>query len=251
MLPRWSSRVRARVGTDAVRAEWWRGWRRPVRVHSVELETDGAAALDAAIEKLDVAFARLAERGARLGGARCEVVLADAWLLYDVIDADLRDAPVRVADETIRAALADIAGVAPAALDVRWQPQSARYAACALPAAAMTALARVCAKHRLSLRSVIGELVDVFNEQRARVATDASDWMLAVVRPAGAQFALWRDGALTATSFEPAARDAAALERHGRALARRAGIEEASVRCYADAAGGCAMPAGWIAVGSG
>lgn len=250
MLPRWNSRVRAHVGADAVRAEWWRGWRQGVCAQSVELASEGAAELEAAIERLDAAFAQLAERGARLTGARCEVVLADAWLLYDVIEADLRDAPARVADETIRAALADVAGVAPAALDVRWQPQGARYGACALPAAATRSLVQVCAKHRLRLRSVTGELVEVFNAQRARIAADAAAWLLAVVRPAGAQFGLWRSGALAATSFEPAANDAAALERHGRALLRRAGIDADSIRCYADAAAGCALPAGWIAVGA-
>jgi len=249
VLPRWNSRVRAYVGATTVCAEWWRGWRRHIRAQSVELDSEGAADLDAAIERLDAAFVRLAERGARLAGARCEVVLADAWLLYDVIDAELRDAPARVADETIRAALADVAGVAPAALDVRWQPQGARYGACALPASAVPALARVCARHHLRLHSVTGELVEVFNAQRARLAADAV--LLAVVRPAGVQFGLWRSGALAATSFEPAARDTAALERCGRALARRAGIEAESVRCYADAKSDFALPAGWIAVSAG
>ncbi|GAB4480767.1 MAG: hypothetical protein OHK0044_28950 [Burkholderiaceae bacterium] len=240
--------MRAYVGADGVRADGWRGWPKRVGVQSVELPCDGAADLHAAIERLDAALALLGERGARLAGARCEIVLADAWLVYDVIDADLRDAPARVADETIRAALADVAGVAADALDVRWQAQGARYVACALPAAAKHALVRVCAKHRLRLRSVTGELVATFNAQRARVACSTVTSLLAVVRPAGVQFGLWRDGALAAASFEPALRDAAALERHGRALLRRTGLDAESIRCYAAGAVDFALPAGWVAL---
>ncbi|MFN3566643.1 MAG: hypothetical protein ACK4V1_11750 [Burkholderiaceae bacterium] len=250
MLRRWNSRVRAYVGADVVRAEWCRGWRKPVRAQSVGLPGDGSPNLDAAIERLDAAFARLTERGARIGGSTCEIVLADAWLLYDVIEADLRDAPARMADETIRAALGDIAGVAPAALDVRWQPQGARYAACALPSSAVGSLLQVCAKHRLRLRSATGELVAVFNAQRARI-DGAAGWLLAVVRPAGVQLALWHEGALAAASFEPPANDAAALERCGRALLRRAGIDGESIRCYAAGAVGFALPAGWTPLGRG
>jgi hypothetical protein len=244
VLPRWNSRVRAYVGADVVRADWYRGWFKRVLAQSVELPGDGSADLDDAIERLDAAFARLAERGARLAGSTCEIVLADAWLLYDVIDADLRDAPARIADETIRAALADIAGVAPAALDVRWQPQGTRYGACALPSSAVRSLVQVCAKHRIRLRSATGELVEVFNAQRARIA-GAAGWLLAVVRPTGVQFGLWRDGAMAAASFEPAANNAAALERCTRALLRRAGVDGDSIRCYAAGAIGFDLPAGW------
>lgn len=250
MLPRWNSRVRAYVGVDVVRVDCYRGWRKRVRTHAIKVPGDRSPDLDAAIERLDAAFARLAESGARLDGALCEIVLADAWLLYDVIEADLRDAPARVADETIRAALADIVGVAPAALDVRWQHEGNRYAACALPSSAASSLVRVCAKHRLRLRSATGELVAVFNAQRARIAS-AADALLAVVRPAGVQFGLWRAGALAAASFEPAASDAAALQRCSRALLRRAGIDGESIRCYAAGAVGFTLPAGWTSLGAG
>jgi hypothetical protein len=244
--------VRAYVGTASVRAAWWRGWRARVRAQSVEVASADAADLDAAVERLDAALAQLAARGARIAGAACEIVLADAWLLYDVVEADLRDAPARIADETIRAALADVAGVDPAALEVRWQAQAANlYGACALPASALRALAQVCARRRLRLRSVTGELAHVFNARRAQIAAGSPHWLLAVVQPSGVQFGLWRAGRLEATYFDNAPPDDTTLQRDARALLRRVGLEGDSIRCYAAGAGGMALPAGWTALAAG
>jgi len=248
VLPRWNSRVRLCLDDDGIRAAWRHGWRGARGLGASWKPETAPRALDVLIDGADRLLAELTRRGARLAGARCEVVVADCWMLYDVIEADLRDVAAESVAATLRAALADVAGAPPDALEVRAQPLEARrYAAAALPAASVRALGAVCAKHGLRLTHVTGEMVSVFNRERARLAAGgAAAWLLAVLRPAGAQLGLWCDGRLAAASFEPGARDAASVQRLGLGLARRAGVDEAALRCFAAANPDAELPAGWV-----
>jgi hypothetical protein len=186
------------------------------------------------IGALDQALRETAAHGHALAGLRCDVVVGDAWMLYDVIEADLEDTSRRAADELVSASLADTAGVKPGELATRWQRQgAARNFACALPAAALQALQAVMQRHKLHLGSVNGELVRAFNANRYGLAPQRA--VLAVARPAGTQLGLIVDGGFAALRYEPGVSGPEPLLRRSHALMRCAGFEPDGItRYYAD-----------------
>jgi hypothetical protein len=226
--------VYARLGDDGARVRLLRG--RPRGRQAIVYTREVALApppaeLAAVIAALDVALRETAEQGYALAGLRCDVVVADAWMLYDVIEADLDDAPRRVADELVAAALADTAGLRPGELVARWQRQGERrHFACALPAAALQALQEVLQRHRLRLGSVNGELVRAFNAHRHGLSSPRA--VLAIARAAGTQLGLIVDGGFAAVRFEPGIREPAPLLDRSHALMRCAGFEPDGVTRY-------------------
>jgi hypothetical protein len=174
------------------------------------------------------------ERGHDLSGLRCDVVIADTWMFYDVIEADVDDAPRHAVDDLVNAALADTAGVKSGELVTRWQRQGAsRSFACALPTEVLQALQAILQKHKVRLGSVTGQLVRVFNTNRHGLSPQRS--VLAVARPAGTQLGLIVDGGFAALRFEPGIKDATPLLERSHALMRCAGFAPDEVtRYYAD-----------------
>lgn len=237
MLRRWRNRVRARLGDDGARVRLLRGpaHGRQIVVCARTVTLDPPPAqIDAALDALDRALRETAASGHAIAGLRCDVVVADAWMLYEVIDADLDDTGRRAADEIVCAALADTAGVKPDELVARWQRQgAARNFACALPASVLQALHTVLARHRLRLGSVNGELVRAFNANRHGLSAPRS--VLAVARPTGTQLGLIVDGAFAAVRYEPGINLPQPLVERSHALMRCAGFEPDGVtRYYAD-----------------
>jgi hypothetical protein len=243
VLRQWRSRVRARLGDDGARVRLLRGpanGRQTVACARTVTLDPPPAQIDAVLEALDRALRETAESGHAIAGLRCDVVVADAWMLYEVIDGDLGDSGRLAADEIVRAALADTAGVKPDELVARWQRQGAsRNFACALPASVLQSLQAVLARHRLRLGSVNGELVRVFNANRHALSAPRS--VLAVARPTGTQLGLVVDGAFAAVRYEPGINLPQPLLERSHALMRCAGFEPDGVtRYYADEA----LPAG-------
>jgi hypothetical protein len=176
------------------------------------------------VDLLDRALGETPQLGQRIAGLRCDVVVADAWMVYDVIEADLDGEPARAAEELIAVALADTAGAQAGELVARWQPQgAARQFACALRAADLRALHDVMRRHRLRLGSVQGELVRAFNANRH--ALSARRAVLAVTRPTGTQLGVIADGGIAAVRFEPGVRDANELLDCSHALMRCVGFD--------------------------
>jgi len=129
VLRRLNNGLRARLDHDGARVRLVRGWRKPVVVHSSTVKpavmpTDLGNVIDA----LDQALREMRESGHSIAGLRCNVVVSDVWMLYDVIDANLEDAAESAAEDVVAAALADTAGTAgtrPADIVTRWQPHGA------------------------------------------------------------------------------------------------------------------------------
>ena len=237
MLRQWHSRLRASLGDES--ASVWLLRRqtngRQSVVHTGEVRPSLAPTdIGDVINALDQALQEASEAGNDLAGLRCDVVIADLWMLYDVIEADLEDTPRRAVDDLVSAALADTRGVKPGELVARWQRQgAARSLACALPAGALQTLQAMLLKHRVRLGSVNGELVRVFNANRHGLSPLES--VLAVARPAGTQLGLIVDGGFVALRFEPGIRDASPLLERSHALMRCAGFGPDPVtRYYAD-----------------
>jgi hypothetical protein len=234
VLRGWNNRVYARLGDDGARVRLLRG--RPRGRQAIVYTREVALApppaeLAAVIAALDAALRETAEQGYAFAGLRCDVVVADAWMLYDVIEADLDDAPRRAADELVAATLADTAGLRPGELVARWQRQGERrHFACALPAVALQALQEVLQRHRLRLGSVNGELVRAFNANRHGLSSPRS--VLAIARAAGTQLGLIVDGGFAAVRFEPGIREPAPLIDRSHALMRCAGFEPDGVTRY-------------------
>jgi len=243
-----SSRVLAVLGTTTVRVDVLAGWPTVRRVAS-EREPVGGAALTDAIDALDPVLKRLRGRGKGLAGATLSAVVADAWMMYDVIEGDWSALPPDAAGAMIGAALADVAGSPPGELATRWQRQGAntRAIACGLPAAAASRLEQLCTTHGVRLGSVVGEFVHEFNAARARL--EAPHAVIAVVRDGGAQLAVALDGALAAFSFEQGVNDPHELEARGRGLLRTAGVEpDTATRFYVLMPKGSKVPSPWVAV---
>jgi hypothetical protein len=202
-------------------------------VDTREVAPPPPAGFGAALEALDQALCQLGERGHRVAGLPCDVVVSDTWMVYDVIDTDLDELPRRAADELVQAALADTAGLKAGELVARWQRQGTRNFACALPAADLQALAAVLVQHRLRPATVNGELVRAFNANRHELAGGCS--VLAVARSAGTQLGLIVDGGFAALRYEPGVNQPQPLLQSSHALMRCAGFEpDAVTRYYAD-----------------
>lgn len=242
MLRRLNSRLQARLEGRGVRVVYRRGAR---VVHDVRAECDRpAAGLDDVIDALRPCLDELKAKH-RIAGIRCDVVVADTWVAYDVLSGDLAEVPEGAADEVVRASLADTLGMKAGDLAVRWQPQRGeRCLACALPRDAMDRLRTVLAGAEVRLGRVEGDFVHAFNERRTELA--ASRAVLAVVRDDGTQFGLVVDRGLACMRFEPGARGVERLQADVDALLRCAGLgAEDAVRCVADAAADAALPGHW------
>ena len=141
MLPRSSRRLRARLDGTGARLALCRGWReRQVEQElSVDCERPDIELTDV-IDALGTGLERLQEQHS-LAGLRCDVIVADMWLAYDVIGGDLGELQPRVADDVVAASFADTLGLKPGELVVCWQAQSEqRQLACALPRSALDRL---------------------------------------------------------------------------------------------------------------
>lgn len=234
MLRRWNSRLLASVGDDGARVRLVRrradGRTQVVYNHAVTPEP-APADIEGVVSALDQALREASASGHDLTGLRCNVVVSDAWMLYDVVEADLGDTTRRAADDLVSAALADTAGVKPSEIITRWQRQGeARNFACALPVSAMQALQGVLHRHKLRLGSVEGELVSIFNSSRHGLSPKRS--VIAVPRPAGTQLGLIVDGGFTALRYEPGVCNPMPLLERSRALMRCAGFEPDIVTSY-------------------
>ena len=237
MLRPLHSRLRASLGDDGA-SVWLLRWQTNGResvVHTGVVKVEPAPSeIDQVVKALDQALREASGGGHDLAGLRCDVVIADTWMLYDVIEADLDDTPRRAVDDLVSAALADTAGVKPGELITRWQRQgAARSLACAFPAGVLQALQVMLQQHKVRLGSVNGELVRVFNANRHGLSPQRS--VLAVARPAGTQLGVIVDGGFAALRFEPGVRDAAPLLERSHALMRCAGFgPDPLTRYYAD-----------------
>jgi hypothetical protein len=237
VLRRWSSRLHATLGSDGARVRLLR--RVPFaepRVVSDQITRCGAAATDITevISALDEALRATADQGHDIAGLRCDVTVGDVWMVYDVIEGDLSDAPRRTADDLAGAALADTAGTRRDEIVVRWQRQGKlRNLACALPIAAIQSLQGVLHRHRVGLGSVVGEMVVAYNDRRHGIEPARS--VLAVPRAAGTQLGLIVDSGFSALRFEPLVSEPAPLLDRCRTLMRSTGIEpDERTRFYAD-----------------
>jgi hypothetical protein len=215
---------------------------------TTELPTELAAAAAALGPALDALEARVVAEGAKsIRGLVCDVVIDDAWMLYDVVRADLRGLSPRAADALIGASLADVAGVAPSEIVSRWQPQgeSPYTLACGLPANALPVVGETLRAHRVATGAVEGEFVLEYNRHRLTLEPKCS--VIAVVREAGAQLAVLINGVLTTMSFEFGVGAPKELELRGRGLLRVAGVGgDGSVNFYAISSPGWKAPEPWV-----
>lgn len=237
MLRRLHSRLRASLGDDGASlwlVRWQTNGNQSVEHGGVVKPQPRPTDINEVVDALAVALREASESGHDLTGLRCDVVIADAWMLYDIIEADLDDTPRRAVDDLVSAALADTGGVKPGELVTRWQRQGhARSFACALPAGALQKLQAMLQHHHVRLGSVNGELVRVFNANRHGLSPQRS--VLAVSRAAGTQLGLIVEGGFAALRFEPGIKDAKPLLERSHALMRCAGFGPDQVtRYYAD-----------------
>jgi hypothetical protein len=243
--PRWSKRLRARLDGTGVRLAICRGWRerRVEQELSIACERSDIELTDV-IDALGTGLESLQEQNS-LAGIRCDVIVADMWLAYDVIGGDLGELQPRVAGDVVAASFADTLGLKPGELAVCWQAQSEqRQLACALPRSAMDRLRAVLERAGLRLGTVEGELVQTFNANRDRLAVPRA--LLAVARDGGTQFGLIMDGGVAAVRFQPGRCDAGRLQYEGAALLRCAGLDaDEGVHFVADAASDVALPEAW------
>lgn len=245
-LRRWRCRVRAYVGTHHVSVEL-RALGRSLRMQTVRSARRPVAAtapqLEAALQALGDALEELrrasqADVGRNFGGVACEVILADAWLVYDVVPVDLARLSPALAQQAIAAALADIVGAPADTLWVRWQRQRDGRAAfgMALSRTDLDALRSVVTAHRLRLAAVTGEFIAILNAQRAVLPSDRT--VVAIVRDAGTQIATLAGGDVALAQFELGLANVAALPAVAqRALSARGLESAATVSFCVDMAG--------------
>ena len=255
--------LRARIGTDRLTLELFSSRRKPRLLARLAQEytagddtgapslptelAQAAAALAPALAAMDGNV--VADGGRSIRGLVCDVVIDDAWMLYDVVRADLRGLSPRAADALIGASLADVAGVDASELVSRWQPQgdSPYTLACGLPANALPALAETLRARGVQLGSVEGEFVLEYNRHRQSLEPKCS--VIAVVREAGAQLAVLIDGVLTSMSFEFGVGAPKELELRGRGLLRVAGVGgDGAVRFYAISPPSWKAPEPWVSL---
>jgi hypothetical protein len=237
VLRRWSSRLQATVGGAEVYArllQWdAHGRQNVISTQHVQCGTRPAQITEV-IDALDQALREMTEQGHDVAGLRCDVAIDDAWMVYEVLEADLGDTPRSAADDLAGAALADTAGMQRNEMVVRWQRQDRmRSLACALPLGAVQALQGVLHRHKVRLGKVNGEMVLAYNATRHEMDPTCS--MLAVPRTTGTQLGLIVNSGLAALRFEPSVGDPTSLLERSRALMRSAGFEpDDRTRYYAD-----------------
>ena len=177
------------------------------------------------------------------------MLIGDAWMLYDVVRADLRNLSPRAADDVVRSALADVAGGPPGDVITRWQTQTggASTIACGMSAAVLPPLKALLKAHRLHPGEIVGEFVYEYNAQRNRLSSRCA--VISLVRETGTQLAVAADGVLTAMSFELGVRAPEDLEARGRGLVRGAGLTlDSDTRFFALLPAGWTPPAPWVAL---
>jgi hypothetical protein len=255
--------LRARVGTGHLVLELFSSRSKPRLLAQLTQEYVGAgdagtpalptelavavASLAPALAALDAGLVAEGAKGVR--GLVCDIVIDDAWMLYDVVRADLRGLSPRAADALIGASLADVAGVDASELVSRWQPQgeSPYTLACGLPANALPVLGETLRAQRVQLGAVEGEFVLEYNRYRETLEPKCS--VIAVVREAGAQLAVLIDGVLTSMSFEFGVGAPKELELRGRGLLRVAGVGgDGAVRFYAISPPSWKAPEPWVSL---
>ena len=234
-------RVRVRVGAEGARADLLVGWRTPRLLATQQIEyRPGVATLPEAIVALDPLLASLASAGGSIRGLTCDVLIGDSWMLYDVVRADLRSLSPHAANDVVRSALADVAGVPPSEVVTRWQTQAGGQCtiACGMPAAVLPSLQTLLRTHRLHPGEIVGEFVHEYNTHRDRLMSRCS--VISLVRETGTQLAVAAGGVVTAMSFELGVRAPEDLEVRGRSLLRGVGMAaDADTRFFA------LLPAGW------
>src|SRR4029077_9806210 len=148
-------------------------------------------------------------------GLTCDVLIGDAWMLYDVVRADLRNLSPRAADDVVRSSLADVAGLPPSDVVTRWQTQTGGQCtiACGMPPLALPSLQSLLKAHRLHPGEIVGEFVHEYNANRNRVSSRCA--VISLVRETGSQLAVTADGVLAAMSFELGVRAPEELEVRG------------------------------------
>ena len=241
-------RLQVRVGAESARADLFSGWRKPrvIATHQVEYRP-GIATLPEAVEAVDALLTALAAAAGPIKGLRCDVLIGDAWMLYDVVRADLRSLSPRAADDLVRSALADVAGLPPSDLVIRWQTQTGGQCtlACGVPAAVLPSLQTLLRAHRLRAGEIVGEFVHEYNANRGRLLSPCA--VISLVRETGAQLAVSTNGVLTAMSFELGVRAPEELESRGRSLLRGAGIaSDGETRFFALLPKGWTPPSPWV-----
>ncbi|MBV8210753.1 MAG: hypothetical protein JO133_11900 [Burkholderiaceae bacterium] len=243
-------RVRLRVGAEGARADLLAGWSKPKVVATQQIEyRPGVATLPEAVLALDPLLAALVAATGPIRGLTCDVLIGDAWMLYDVVRADLRSLPPRAADDVVRSALADVAGLPPSDVATRWQTQAGGRCtiACGMPVAALPSLQTLLKTHKLHPGQIVGEFVHEYNAHRDRLWSRNA--VISLVRETGTQLAVAADGVLTAMSFELGVRAPEDLEVRGRGLARGAGMTlDTETRFFALLPAGWTPPAPWVAV---
>ena len=243
-------RLRLRVGAEGARAELLAGWPKPRVVASQQIEyRPGVATLPEAIVALEPLLAALVAAAGPIKGLACDVLIGDAWMLYDVVRADLRNLSPRAADDVVRSALADVAGVPPGDVITRWQTQTGGTCtvACGMPAAVLPSLQTLLRAHRLHPSEIVGEFIYEYNAQRNRLSSRCA--VISLVRETGTQLAVAADGVLTAMSFELGVRAPEDLEVRGRGLVRGTGMTlDTETRFFALLPAGWTPPAPWVAL---
>jgi hypothetical protein len=243
-------RLRLRIGAEGARADLLAGWRKPRLVATQQIEyRPGVATLPEAVSALEPLLAALAAAAGPIKGLTCDVLIGDAWMLYDVVRADLRNLSPRAADDVVRSALADVAGVPPSEVATRWHTQTGGHCtvACGMPAAALPSLQTLLQTHRLQPGEVVGEFVHEYNAHRDRLLSGCS--VISLVRETGTQLAVAAGGVLTAMSFELGVRAPEDLEVRGRGLVRGVGMTlDADTRFFALLPAGWTPPSPWVAV---
>lgn len=244
-LRRWRCRVRAYVGTQHVSVEL-RALTRPLQwrtvrtLHRPVVATTGAAlghALDALGDALqELRHAARDEVGEDFGGTACDVILADAWLLYDVVPVDLAMLSPALAHQAVTAALAEVAGAPAETLSVRWQRRRDGRAvlAMAMHLEDLGLVRRAVTARHLRLAAVTGEFIAIINARRTTVGSGRA--VVAVVREAGTQIAALVDGEVALTQFEIGVTDASSLPAVARRLLSARGLDaEAAIDYCIDA----------------
>jgi hypothetical protein len=243
-------RLRLRVGAEGARAELVAGWHKPRVVATQQIEYGpGIATLPEAIVALEPLLAAIVSAAGPIKGLTCDVLIGDAWMLYDVVRADLRNLSLRAADDVVRSALADVAGLPPSDVVTRWQTQAGGQCtiACGMPAAALPSLQTLLKAHRLHPGEIVGEFVHEFNANRNRLSSRCA--VISLVRETGSQLAVASDGVLAAMSFELGVRAPEELEVRGRGLLRGAGMmSDAETKFFALLPTGWTPPAPWVAL---
>ena len=243
-------RIRLRVGAEGARADLVAGWRKPRVVASQQIEyRPGVATLPEAIASLAPLLDALAAAAGPLKGLTCDVLIGDAWMLYDVVRADLRSLSLHAANDVVRSALADVAGIPPSEVVTRWQtqPGGGCTVACGMPAAVLPSIQALLQSYRLHAGEIAGEFVHEYNAHRDQLLARTA--VISLVRETGTQLAVAAGGVLTAMSFELGVRAPEELEVRGRSLLRGAGLAvDADTRFLALLPAGWTPPAPWVAM---